>query len=548
MMFAGPPQPPDPDGCNHGAHPRLKHDGRANGLDLNAMTSRPMRLPLRFTACHRAGVLIATMLLAAMAATGAGAGGSFAQAQNPPPQTAPPPPPPPVPAPAPPPPPPQRIEWAKVNPRERQLIEELLASPDWPLRVFAMLRLERYGGEDVERAIRGRFKDDAWQVRCFALRQAAQMGYAIDDAELAGEDEPHVIRAAVRAGVEFDEAFLSAGAKKLMRMHDVELLLLGLEIAAASDIEELREEAQRRFIRIMENMDGMILARTSRRLAAIAGIVPAPSGVDEWTAWFRRHKGRIPLSPPVAEAGVKRLPPSLVAMLDIDAYMRLIDYLNFLKQRDLELVIVMDFTHSMLPMINQARAGVDSLIVFLNDISRTMRLGFVAYRDYDNEPVFEKHDFTQDVDSVRNFLFNVRITGGRDFPEAVLEGLTACGGLEWTEAASRQIIVVGDAPPHERDIYQVNNLVDSYRDREIMVHAVHVPMSYGSYPLSNAWFDQYNSSTGATFAEIAHRGGGRKVELHEAEQLVPSVMHFALEESWWPVFDEFYRLYLESCR
>ena len=82
---------------------------------------------------------------------------------------------------------------------------------------------------------------------------------------------------------------------------------------------------------------------------------------------------------------------------------RLLDYLAALRKRDLDLAIVMDSTASMLPMINEARAGVDSLILFLSDISGSMRLAFVAYRDHDNKPVWEGHRFTDDVESIRHF-------------------------------------------------------------------------------------------------------------------------------------------------
>ena len=36
--------------------------------------------------------------------------------------------------------------------------------------------------------------------------------------------------------------------------------------------------------------------------------------------------------------------------------------------------------------------------------------------------------------------------------------------------------------------------------------------------------------------------------LTEPEELVPAIMHFAIEDAWWTVFDEFYALYLELCR
>jgi hypothetical protein len=62
------------------------------------------------------------------------------------------------------------------------------------------------------------------------------------------------------------------------------------------------------------------------------------------------------------------------------------------------------------------------------------------------------------------------------------------------------------------------------------------------------WLEQYNKTTGEMFASIAESGGGRKTEMKQADELVPSIMHFTIEEAWWPVFDEFYEANLGLCR
>ena len=82
----------------------------------------------------------------------------------------------------------------------------------------------------------------------------------------------------------------------------------------------------------------------------------------------------------------------------------------------------------------------------LLDVARTMRMAFIAYRDHDNKPVWEGHPFTDDVTSIRRFLFDIRITGGADLPEAVLDGLSGCDELEWTPSATREITCPAPAP------------------------------------------------------------------------------------------------------
>jgi len=197
-------------------------------------------------------------------------------------------------------------------------------------------------------------------------------------------------------------------------------------------------------------------------------------------------------------------------------------------------------------------------VQFMSDITRTLRLGFVAYRDHDNPPVWQGHPFTTDVASIRDFLFNLSTQGGADYPEAVYDGLAACGEMRWNRAAARQIILVGDAPPHDKDFEKLETLLHHYSDTEIIVHAIHVPqkrdprwmraVSPQQAEEDRRFLSQYNSNTAKVFSDMVQVGGGEFAFINESEELVPAVMHFTIDKNWWHVFDAFYALYLEMCR
>jgi hypothetical protein len=388
------------------------------------------------------------------------------------------------------------------------------------------------------------------------------MHIEIEATAFKDEMDPHVLRAALRAGIALPAEQIKPHARRLLNTRGIEELMLGLEIAASSDVAEIRADAEKRAVPLVKNMDEAVALLVTRRLSLILGVSGGPGAPDSaraWRAWVASKADKVTLAQPEAiRHACWHASTPLLDELDDDAFERLLDYLSSLRQRDLDLVIVMDATASMVPMVNQVRAGIDSLILFMSDISRKMRLAFVAYRDHDNQPVWDGHPFTTDITSIRKYLFDLRITGGADYPEAVLDGLAACEKLEWNKQATREIVLVGDAPPHDEDVYQVHAVVNAYRDMGITVHAVHVPMEYpnGHYrrlapdeaEAARKWLEDYNGSTGRMFAEIADAGGGKKTELKAAEDLVPSIMHFTIEEAWWPVFDEFYGVYLELCR
>ncbi|NNM27827.1 MAG: VWA domain-containing protein [Phycisphaerales bacterium] len=450
------------------------------------------------------------------------------------------------------------LPYADAEDAERQMIDRMLGSDHWPFRVFALLRLERYRGEDVGGLVAGKLGDEAWAVRTFAVRTAARLGHAPAPEAFASETDGRVVRAALRHGIRLPPNRITPGIRALLATPALDELLLGVELAALTDIEALRTNARGRVTRLIRNMDDAVAIRVSRPLARGLGVTgPHPATRDEWHAWMRGRTPDTLLAPPPAP-GVAPPAGNAVAELEPEAFSRLIGYLDALRQRDLDLAIAMDSTASMVPMINATRAGVESLILFLDHISRTLRLGFVAYRDHDNPPVWEGHPFTSDVDSIREFLFGIRITGGADLPEAVLDGLTACGQLDWNRDATREIILVGDARPHEDDEYKLTGLLESYASAGVTVHAVHVPQQPNPDYLARLdrpravryrqEIAEHNLRTEEAFAAIARLGGGERVQLTDATELVPAIMHLTIEETWWSVFDAFYAMYLDLCR
>ncbi len=92
--------------------------------------------------------------------------------------------------------------------------------------------------------------------------------------------------------------------------------------------------------------------------------------------------------------------------------------------------------------------------------------------------------------------------------------MAACGKLDWNRRAAREIVVVGDAPPHDEDYEKLTGTIETYRSNGVVVHAVHVPMrrrdGYEVYltPAELAediqWLEDYNHQPAAAFEQIAH--------------------------------------------
>lgn len=434
-----------------------------------------------------------------------------------------------------------RISLAEVPALEQQTLEQMLEADDWAFRALGLMRLDRYRADEIGRFLTEALSDPSWQGRCYAIRHAWRAGVAIDPAAFAGEQDTRVIRALVQHGVTVDPLVVNELTERLLKMRTVDALLMGIEIGAAATDEDVREHASQRALTLVRNMNAQIGAVVTRRLAAAVGLETAPRNLEQWRAWLMTvpNDWRLPQPRPPRRPNTL----TLMAGADAESFARLRDYMGLLSRRDLEMALAIDSTSSMAPVIDEVKAGVDGLLLFLTDISASARLGLLAYRDTDNPgKLVEGHPLSTDVESLRNFLFGLQTPGGATLPESVLAGLHGCRQFEWSEQAEREIIIIGDAPPHEKDKSEVRSLLEWFSSQGFTVHAVHVPSGSGD--------SQYALETQMVFQQMANFGGGQLVQLDVSSQddLVRSVMRLTIEKQWWPYFDEFYDSYLELCR
>jgi hypothetical protein len=452
-----------------------------------------------------------------------------------------------------------RIALDEAPVLERQTLEQMLAADDWAFRALGLMRLDRYRTEDGQAFVTDALDDPAWQVRCYAVRHAWRAGVPVDPARFAQEEDARVIRALLQYGVSVDPATVNTLTERLLKTRTVDALLMGIEIGAAATDPEVRAHASERAVILVRNMNAQVGAVVTRRLAAVVGLEPEPRNLEEWRAWLMSLPDDWRLPSPTPPTVASEL--SVIAAADAEAFARLRDYMGVLRQRSLEMVLAIDATNSMMPVIDQVKADVDSLILFLTDVSSTMRLGLLAYRDTDNPgKLVEGHPLSTDLESLRNFLFGLQTPGGATYPESVLSGLQGCRQFEWSEEAEREVIIIGDAPPHDYDKSEVRSLLEWFRGQGFTIHAVHVPMEWppGALDRMNEnvaqqqeqWRAEYNLSTQQVFQEMANFGGGQLVQLDLASQndLVRSVMKLTIDRQWWTYFDEFYDGYLDLCR
>ena len=137
-------------------------------------------------------------------------------------------------------------------------------------------------------------RDRSPAVRSFALLVLAHRGVPQEAAWLDDEEEPTVIRTALRCGYAIEPARLARGVGALGRSSRLDDKLLAAELALLSDDEALHEYASELVKLVILRMNDVDGGSLSPRLARITG-GPDVRRAYKWRNW-RKKNGRRPLS------------------------------------------------------------------------------------------------------------------------------------------------------------------------------------------------------------------------------------------------------------
>ncbi|MBI4576361.1 MAG: DUF4159 domain-containing protein [Planctomycetes bacterium] len=182
----------------------------------------------------------------------------------------------------------------------------------------------------------------------------------------------------------------------------------------------------------------------------------------------------------------------------------------------LEVVFVFDSTGSMGGTIGAVKSKIEKMIAVLTENIPRVRVGIVTYRDVGDVYVKRGIPLTENYDEVAATMHGIRAEGGGDAPEAVDQALgMAVQEMGWAGRASKVIVLIGDAPPHDEACATAYGIARMARREGIVVHTVAV--SGASLP---------------AFEEIARQGGGRHVSMDADADLVRRILSLSLGREW----------------
>jgi Mg-chelatase subunit ChlD len=114
----------------------------------------------------------------------------------------------------------------------------------------------------------------------------------------------------------------------------------------------------------------------------------------------------------------------------------------------MDLIFVIDQTSSMSDDIEQVKKTAKAILASIAASFPDFRVAIVGFRDWGDSEMFKDIPFSNDAAAIQASIDSLTSSGGGDTPEAVLEAVLRAIRLPWRDGCNKQIILMGDAPPH----------------------------------------------------------------------------------------------------
>ncbi len=206
------------------------------------------------------------------------------------------------------------------------------------------------------------------------------------------------------------------------------------------------------------------------------------------------------------------------------------DYIQHLQKTGIDVVFAIDATGSMVWVHRTVRQRMTQLAAYVRGLVPLARFGIIAYRDYnDIDFVTRISQPSFDIEKARLFMGGIDALGGGDHPEAVTQALrdseTVIG---WRSGAQRVVIIIGDAPPHAREMNEAAELAERFKSRggrlsllDSRVEANRALLGRGKPTGSGV--DLVKQGVMPVFRRLARLGGGTAATLAAERQLMKTL-------------------------
>jgi LPXTG-motif cell wall-anchored protein len=187
----------------------------------------------------------------------------------------------------------------------------------------------------------------------------------------------------------------------------------------------------------------------------------------------------------------------------------------------LDLIFVIDQTSSMSPVFAEVQKTAKGILSTISGAFPDFRVAIVAYRDWsDGDKIFVDVPFTNDAGAIQAAIDNLKAEGGGDTPEAVLEAVLRALRMPWRAGVNKQIILMGDAPPHS----PIPDGPDKGKTADDVIRLAYAVDPAVINAIVTSVGGAISKDTSAAFEDLAKRSGGTMVTADKAEEVPKKIM------------------------
>ncbi|MGZ8942193.1 MAG: VWA domain-containing protein [Methylobacter sp.] len=192
--------------------------------------------------------------------------------------------------------------------------------------------------------------------------------------------------------------------------------------------------------------------------------------------------------------------------------------------KPIDIVFVLDTTGSMQGPINALGQNIIGIVDILQKVSSSLNVGFVAYKDYEDEyltlPFPLRAMTASSKKELTNFIKGLQAssTVNKETEEAVEAAIEKAMSFQWRPNVRQFIVVIADAPARNEKVDQNLKLAKTFHnnDRNKRLSAIYAE-EWDKQPGVKAedlkaWRDRWKSVTTDFMKKLAEAGGGEFIE------------------------------------
>jgi von Willebrand factor type A domain len=209
-------------------------------------------------------------------------------------------------------------------------------------------------------------------------------------------------------------------------------------------------------------------------------------------------------------------------------------YIGELRRKGLDVVLVIDGTGAMKPIIDEVKARIEPLAQSVHRLVPIARIGIVVFGGKGQAMQFQP--LTLSPQKLDTFLTNIQRMGGRESEvDAYGACQTAINKMDWKPSARKVIVLVGDSPPPKDDFAPLLTMIRQFKSNNGTFSTVDVAteeqdgeVDHEERRPSREFFWQ----TEAAYKVLATAGGGSMKSLTKDTHIGLQLLFLIFGEQW----------------